>query len=145
MKVKDCMCNNVVWTTPETTVRDCAKLMCEQHIGSVPVCNPGQNIVGFVTDRDILLRAIACDKDINTTKLSDIMTTNVCCCGSDYDIGHATKIMSDNQIRRLPVVENNKIVGIVTLGDLAHKGNIDESTIGETFENICTCGKKNAE
>ena len=145
MKVKDCMCNNVVWTVPEATVRDCAKLMCNEHVGSIPVCNQNQNIVGFVTDRDILLRAIACDKDVNTTKVSDIMTTNVCCCDINNDINHAMQLMSENQIRRLPVTENNKIVGILTLGDLAQNTNIGTNEVATTFENICECSHKNAE
>lgn len=145
MKVKDCMCNNVIWLTPKTNVCDCAKLMCEQHVGSIPVCDNNQNIVGFVTDRDILLRAIACNKDINTTKLSDIMTTNVCCCDANNDVDQATKLMSENQIRRIPVVENNKIVGILSLGDLAQNQDISNQKVATTFENICNCGKKNAE
>lgn len=145
MKIKDCMCNNVIWSTPETTVRDCAKLMRDQHIGSVPVCNENRNIVGFVTDRDILLRAVACDKDLNSTKLSDIMTTKVCCCQSNNDIENATIIMSDNQVRRLPVVENDRIVGILTLKDLANNENISSNTVATTYENICECNHKNAE
>ena len=145
MKIKDCMCNNVIWSTPETTVRDCAKLMRDQHIGSVPVCNENRNIVGFVTDRDILLRAVACDKDLNSTKLSDIMTTKVCCCQSNNDIENATTIMSDNQVRRLPVVENDRIVGILTLKDLANNENISSNTVATTYENICECNHKNAE
>ena len=120
MKIKECMCNDVIWTTPETSVLDCVKLMKDEHIGGVPVCNENHNIVGFVTDRDILLRAVACNKNLSTTKLSDIMTTNVCCCQSNNDIENATTIMSDNHVRRLPVIENDKIVGILTLKDLVN-------------------------
>lgn len=145
MRVKDCMCNNVVWSTPDTTVRDCARIMGEQHIGSMPVCNQNQNVVGFVTDRDILLRAVACDKDLNNTKVSDIMTTNVCCCDVDHDIDEATDLMCQNQIRRLPVIENNKIVGIVTLGDLAMNDGITYGCVGRTYEHICNRNNKNAE
>lgn len=145
MKVKECMCNNVIWATPETTIKDCAKLMCEQHIGGMPICDTNQNVVGFVTDRDILLRAVACDKDLNSTKLSDIMTTGVCCCQSENNVEHATNLMSENQVRRIPVLENDKIVGILTLGDLAKNNYVNDSKVGVTFENICNCNKKNAE
>lgn len=145
MKIKDCMCNNVIWATPETTVIDCAKTMRDWHIGSMPVCNENKNIVGFVTDRDILLRAVACDKNLNTTKLSDIMTTKVCCCQSNNDVENATTIMSDNQVRRLPVIENDKIVGILTLKDLVNNENVSSSTVATTFENICECNHRNAE
>ena len=111
MKVKDCMCNSVVWLNPDSTVSQCARLMDEQHIGSVPVCDQNQNVVGFVTDRDILLRAIACNKDINNTKLSEIMSTDVCCCNPNTDVEKATELMSENQVRRIPVIDKNKIVG----------------------------------
>ena len=128
MKVKDCMCDSVVWLTPET-----------------PVCDKNQNVVGLVTDRDILLRTVACNKDIHTTKLSDIMTTNVCCCDANNDVNQATKLMSENQVRRIPVVDNNKIVGILTLGDLAKNEDIANQQVVNTFENICNCNHKNAE
>ena len=65
MKVKDCMCNQVTCVTPESTVKDCAKLMCNKHVGCIPVCDNNNNVVGLVTDRDIILRSIACDKDTN--------------------------------------------------------------------------------
>lgn len=143
MKVKDCMCNNVVWLTPDTTVSDCAKLMCEQHIGSVPVCDQNQTVVGFVTDRDILLRTVACNKDTNNTKLSEIMTTKVCCCDANNDIEQATKLMSENQIRRIPVIENNKIVGMLTLGDLSKNQEISNYKFASTYDDICGCNKKN--
>ena len=145
MKVKDCMCNNVVWLEPETSVCDCAKIMSEKHIGCMPVCDKNQNVVGFVTDRDIILRTVACNKDINTTKLSDIMSTNVCCCDVNSNVEQATKLMCDNQIRRIPVVENNKIVGILTLGDLAKNKDINNNEVAKTFENICDCNNKNAQ
>lgn len=145
MKVKDCMCNNVAWAKPETTIYDCVKLMCSNHIGSVPVCDNNKNVVGFVTDRDIVLRAIACNKDVNTTKVSDIMTTNVCCCDVNSSTEDATRLMSENQIRRIPITEHNKIVGILTLGDLVNTRNIGAIEIATTFENICNCNHKNAE
>ena len=62
---------------PNSTVTDCAKLMNQNHVGCIPVCDEGKNLVGLVTDRDITLRCIASNKDCNTTKVSDIMTCNV--------------------------------------------------------------------
>ena len=67
MKVKDCMCTEVCCVKPETTVHDVAKLMCQNHIGSIPVCDTNNCLCGIVTDRDIILRSIACDKDVKTT------------------------------------------------------------------------------
>lgn len=146
MKVKDCMCYEVACLTPNNTVADCAKLMCNKHVGCIPICDNNKTIVGLVTDRDIILRTIACDKDIKNTPISDIMTCKVSCCGPEEDVNEAEKKMSNEQIRRLPVVdENNKIIGIVTLGDLCANQNIDTEGVCVTLENICGSNNKNAE
>ena len=145
MKVKDCMCSDVKFVTPDTTLCDCAKLMCNSHIGCVPVCDDSKNVVGVVTDRDVILRAVACDKDDKNTAVSDIMTCNVYCLDGNSDIQEAEKLMSENAVRRLPVVENNKIIGILTIGDLAKNDNVNPEGICNTLENICNCKSKNAE
>lgn len=145
MKVKDCMCNDVCCVTPQNTIKDCATAMCNRHVGCIPVCDNSQNIVGLVTDRDIILRAIACDKDVNNTPVSEIMTCKVCCCNPEAEIAEAEKLMSENQVKRIPVVENNKIVGIITLGDLATNQSVDNKGVDETLNHICECNKKNAE
>lgn len=146
MKVKDCMCENVTYINPNSTISDCAKLMCDKHIGCIPVCNNEQKVIGLVTDRDLILRCVACGKNTNTTPVSEIMTSNVCYCNQNEEIDNAQKIMSENQIRRLPIVDdNNKIIGIITLGDLCKYENIDTKDVGKTIENICKCNNKNAE
>ena len=78
MKVKDCMCDNVCCVKPETKITDVAKLMSENHIGCIPVCDSNNCICGILTDRDILLRTVACNKDCSQTTASDIMSTDVC-------------------------------------------------------------------
>ena len=146
MKVKDCMCYEVAYLTPESTVEDCATLMCNKHVGCIPVCDTNKKIVGLVTDRDIILRSIACDKDIKTTPISDIMTCNVYSWGVEEEINEVEEKMSKEQIRRLPVVdENNQIIGIVTLGNLCANQNVNTNGIGQTLENICKYNDKNAE
>lgn len=146
MKVKDCMCSQIVYLKPENTVEDCAKLMCSKHIGCVPICDNNNVIVGLVTDRDVILRGIACDKDIKSTPLSDIMTCNICSCSPEDEIDEAEKKMSKEQIRRLPVIdENNKIIGIITLGDLCKNENVNTQDVSKTLENICKYNEKNAE
>lgn len=146
MKVKDCMCNEVCYVTPNNTVCDCAKLMCNNHVGCIPVCDETKNIVGLITDRDVILRTVACEKDATKTPVSEIMTSKVCCCTSDVDIKEAEDLMCKYQIRRLPVVDdNNKIVGIITLGDLAKNNNVNNESVSNTLENICKCNDKNAE
>lgn len=146
MKVKDCMCDSVAYINSNSTICDCAKLMSDKHVGCVPVCNKDENVVGLVTDRDVILRCIACGKDVNTTPVSEIMTSKVCCCNENDELNNAEKLMSENQIRRLPVVDdNNKIIGILTLGDLCKHENIQTQNVGQTIENICKCNNKNAE
>jgi len=143
MKVKDCMCNDIKYVSPESTIKDCAKLMSTNHIGCIPVCDTNKKVVGLVTDRDIILRSIACDKDVTNTPVSDIMTCGVCCCECDVEITEAEKLMSQNQIRRLPVVDkDNNIVGMLSLGDLAKNQNCNTE---DTLENICCTNTKNAE
>lgn len=143
MKAKDCMCNSVVWLNPDSSVSECARLMGEQHVGSIPVCDQNQNVVGLVTDRDILLRAVAANKDINNTKLSEIMTTKVCCCEANNDIEQVTKLMAENQVRRIPVIDKNKIVGMLTLTDLSRSEEVSDFKFATTYDNICNYNRKN--
>ena len=147
MKVKDCMCTNLYCCAPEMTVTEAAKLMNTHHIGCLPVCDNNQNVVGLITDRDIALRCVACDKDEKTTPVSEIMTSSVCCCNENTELSEATRMMSDLQIRRIPVIEDNKIVGMLTIGDLAKNQNITSEHVGNTFEQICrfSHNSKNAE
>ena len=110
MQVKDCMSKNICYCNTEDLVASAAKLMCENHIGCIPVCDQNKYVVGILTDRDIILRSIACDKDVKQTPVTEIMTTNVCCCNTDTSLQEAAKLMQDMQVRRLPVLENNQIV-----------------------------------
>ena len=137
MRVKDCMCYNVVQATPDTTVTDVAKLMDENKVGCIPICRENR-IIGFVTDRDIITRGVACNKDCNTTKISDIMNVSVIKITPDTELDDAIKVMAKNQIRRLPVIEDNKIIGLLTLGDLAQNVDVDPEEIGHTLECICS-------
>ena len=136
MRVKDCMCHNVVQATPDATVTDVAKLMDENKVGCIPICKE-ERVIGFVTDRDIITKGIACNKDCNTTKIADIMNINVVKTTADTELKDAIEIMRKNQIRRLPVIENNKIIGLLTLGDLAQNSEVCSEELGHTFECIC--------
>ncbi len=141
MKVQDCMCNDVCCVKPDTNVYEVAKLMNQNHIGCVPVCNENNTLCGIVTDRDILLRSVVCDKDIKNTPVSEIMTCDVCSCNENDDVENAQFKMSQNQIRRLPVCDqNNQVIGILTLGNLAQNNNeIGKQEVCTTIGNICNC------
>lgn len=141
MKIKDCMSQNVCCVKPETKVTEIVKLMKDNHIGCVPVCDDNNCICGILTDRDILLRTVAYNKDINTTKASDIMTTNICTCKQDEDISNAENKMSVYQVRRLPICDDkNCVVGIVTLANLAENDmKLGKENVCDTLNNICDC------
>jgi len=147
MKVKDCMSNKISYVSPEATASDVAKLMMDEHIGCVPVCDADKKIVGLVTDRDLILRTIACNKDANQTPISEIMTTEVYDVAPDSEVSEAKRIMTEWQIKRVPVVKDDTIIGIITVGDLANSTDFDTNEVGGTVEGICKCGAnaKNAE
>lgn len=142
MKVKECMVKQTVCIKPETNIYEVAKLMDENHVGCLPICDNNGDVAGIVTDRDIVLRGIACCKDIKTTPISDIMTTKVVKTSPDTDLEDVADLMIKNQIRRLPVIDGNQIVGMITLGDFAKEKCMCNEKIGETFEGICCCDKK---
>lgn len=141
MKVKECMCNNVCCVKPETNIKEVAKLMCDNHIGCIPVCDNNDCVCGIVTDRDVLLRCVACNKDTNQTPVSDIMSCDVCTCKENDEMTNAQTIMGQNQVRRLPVCNSkNKIVGILTIGDLAQNDRqLGKQEVCTTIKNICNC------
>lgn len=118
MKVKEIMTKDVAYIKPDTTVTEAAKLMQQYNVGSIPVCDR-TGVVGMVTDRDIVVRNVITGIDPQSTPVSNIMTTKVATVTSDTDVNQLGDIMSKNQIRRIPVVDNNTLVGIVALGDLA--------------------------
>jgi CBS domain-containing protein len=122
MKVKNCMHNGAQWVSPETPVKAVANAMLEQDIGAVPV---GENdrLIGMITDRDIVLRAVANGQDVSALKARDVMTKGVIWCRDSDDITHAANLMQSKKVRRLPVIDKNKrMVGILSLGDLSHAG-----------------------
>lgn len=149
MKVKDCMCDEVCFVKPNTKVNQVAKLMSQNHVGAIPVCDDNNVICGIVTDRDIVLRSIACDKDVKNIPVSDIMTCNVCTCMEDDEMNIAENKMSNYQVRRLPVCDcNNKVIGILTLGDLAQNDmQLGKQNVCNTISDICNCNiqAKNAD
>ena len=140
MKVQDCMCKDIYCVKPETKIGEAAKLMSQNHVGCLPVCYNNNSICGIVTDRDLVLRCIACDKDVNKTPISDIMTCNVITCKKTDDIVNAESKMGQKQVRRLPVCDdNNRVVGMLTLGDLVNNDDESEEDLWSTLEDICDC------
>lgn len=134
MKVKDIMTTNVTCVNPSTSVIETARLMQQHNIGSIPVCD-NNGIVGIVTDRDIVIRNIAQGKDPNSTIVKDVMTSAITTVSPEMEVDDISRKMASSQIRRLPVVDNNKVVGIVALGDVATQAKYD-AEIADTLLEI---------
>ncbi len=119
MTVRQIMSSNVIYLTPEENSIRAAKLFERHNLGMLPVCTKEGKLRGVVTDRDLTLRCIAFGNAPEETPLRDIMTRGIITVSPDDTVGMAAKLMTEEKIRRLPVVENEKIVGILSLSDLA--------------------------
>jgi CBS domain-containing protein len=134
MKVKDVMHRGVAWVEPETPIAEIARKMLDEDIGSVPV---GENdrLVGMVTDRDIVTRGLARVKNCLDLVAKDVMSKPIVYARADEDLDDALHIMVKNQIRRLPVIDENKrLVGILSLGDISGKAGRDLA--GEVMRSV---------
>ncbi|MCZ0703987.1 CBS domain-containing protein [Natronobacillus azotifigens] len=118
----------------DDTLIDVAKQMRTHDIGSIPVCQQDQHLVGMITDRDLAVRGYGMDKP-GTTKVKEVMTDHLVSAEPSMSVQEASELMAEHQIRRLPIVQNNKLVGIVALGDLALE---DQSNLaaGHALEEI---------
>jgi CBS domain-containing protein len=135
MKVRDLMTTNVTAANINSSVTEIAKNMKDLNVGAIPVCDNSNNVVGIVTDRDIVLRNVA--DGGNKTKAQDVMSGHVVSVAPDTHAHEAARIMAENQIRRLPVVENGKLVGILSIGDFATQ-DIYVNEAGEALSSIST-------
>jgi len=124
MKVKDIMTKDVAYINPMANLTEAAQLMQKHNVGSIPVCDQ-TGVIGIVTDRDIVVRNIAHGNNPQNTPVKDVMTSSVTSVTPDMDINDVSTLMSKHQVRRLPVVENNMLVGIVAIGDLATSNRFD--------------------
>jgi CBS domain-containing protein len=133
MQIRDVMTPDPATLSPADTIQSAARLMRDQDTGAVPVVENGR-VIGMVTDRDIVVRAVA-DGDQSSRPVSDILTNNLVSVTPDTSTGDAAELMSENQVRRLPVIENGMLVGIVSLGDIAVKEGKDKRS-GDTLQSI---------
>lgn len=120
MQIREIMTTRIISVKPETTIKDAAALMSHDNIGSVPVVD-GEAVRGMLTDRDIVLRCVAQSRDINNTKVSDVCSNGAVTVRPDQNVNEAMNIMSTEQVRRLPVVENGKIIGMLSFADVARQ------------------------
>ena len=118
MQVQEIMTRGVEVIDPNTTIRDAARKMRADNIGALPV---GENdrLIGMVTDRDIVVRAVAENRPAGNTAVREVMSERIYYCFEDDDVGDAAETMAEHQVRRLPVLNRDKrLVGVVALADL---------------------------
>lgn len=121
MKIRDVMTQNVIRVAPEESVEVAARTLARHNIGILPVCDHRGKVCGLVTDRDLVTRCMAASRLPANTPVGDVMTTQVAAANPDMEVGVAAHMMGRLQVRRLPVVENGRLCGMVSLGDLARR------------------------
>ena len=124
MKLKDLMSSQPVQISPEESVAVAARTLARCNIGSLPVCSQDGVLKGLVTDRDLVIRCMASGKQPSQTKVKTVMTGQVLSVSPDMDAAAAAQLMGSKQIRRLPVVEKGKLCGMISLGDIARREEI---------------------
>jgi len=128
--IQDVMTRDVQSISPQETIQRAAQMMDELNVGSIPVLD-GQKLVGMITDRDITVRATAAGQAPGSTRVGDVMSTDVRTCSPNQTVDEVLGKMGDVQIRRVPVVDeqSQEVVGIVSMGDMAtkHSAGVDRA------------------
>ncbi|MEH7251988.1 CBS domain-containing protein [Neobacillus niacini] len=138
MNVAEVMTADVDYCSPESTFKEVALKMKELDVGVIPICD-NENLVGIVTDRDLVIEGLANDLSAEST-ISVLVTNDVVKGSKEMSVEEAVKVMSQHQIRRLPIVEEDKLVGIVSLGDLA-VNNQSSDEAGQALKDISNPAK----
>jgi len=133
MKVREIMTADIKKATPDNTLTDIAAMMRDEDVGALPVVQDGE-LRGIVTDRDIVVRAIADGKEPSTTTVQEVLSKDLESVEPDDDVEKAADLMASHQIRRLPVIQGGKLIGMVTLGDIAVKH--EEGTASHALEGV---------
>jgi CBS domain-containing protein len=118
MSIKFLMTKEVTSLPRDATVLDAAKFMTDMNVGSVVVVEDGNKPVGILTDRDIMTKATALEKDPRALRVRDIMISPVVTVSADKDIEDVTNLMNTHKVRRFPVVENGRLIGVIALDDI---------------------------
>ena len=135
MELREIMTRDVEVVSGDASLKEAAVKMKNLDVGAIPVCD-GDQLRGMLSDRDITIRATAAGRDPTKTKVAEIMSTDIAYCLEDQEVDEAASLMEVRQIRRLPVLNQDKrLVGIISLGDIAvHTG--DRDLAGETLQEI---------
>jgi|1186.fasta_scaffold50513_2 CBS domain-containing protein len=134
-KIAEVMTQRPRAVTPQTTVKEAARLMEEEDVGSLPVVDEGTRLIGIVTDRDVAVRVVARGLDSESTVVGDVASRDVIALSPDHELDDALKLMAREQVRRVPiVVGEGELIGMLAQADIAQTGK--EKTAGEVLEAI---------
>ncbi|MBM6998225.1 CBS domain-containing protein [Paenibacillus sp. DXFW5] len=133
-KVSEIMTDDIVTVTPQDNVYEVAVKMKENDTGFIPVVEGGDKLIGVITDRDLVIRGIA-EKRPGSTAVDEVMTKGIKTASRDMSVDEAAELMAQQQIRRLPVCEGDRLIGIVSIGDMAVR-NIFADNAGEALSEI---------
>jgi CBS domain-containing protein len=134
-KIAEVMTQRPRAVTEQTTVREAARLMEEEDVGSLPVVDQEARLIGIVTDRDVAVRVVARGLDSDTTVVGDVASRDIVALTPDHDLDEALRVMAREQVRRVPiVVRENELVGMLAQADVAHAAK--DKTTGEVVEAI---------
>jgi CBS domain-containing protein len=132
-QIREVMTSNPTACEPSTGLVDVARKMRDEDTGAIPIVEGGR-LVGMITDRDIVIRAIAEGRDPQSTTVGELASKNVVAVEPDDDLERALELMGERQVRRLPVVEDDRLVGIVAQADIARHGS--DTKTGQVVEEI---------
>jgi predicted transcriptional regulator len=132
-QIKDLMTENPSTCEPGAPVAEVAKVMAREDVGPIPVVEGGR-LVGLVTDRDLVVRVLAEGRDPETTTVGEIASSDIVTVSPDSSLDEALQVLARNQVRRVPVVDGDRLVGILAQADIARHA--DEVQTGEVVEEI---------
>jgi CBS domain-containing protein len=147
MKVQDIMTKNPATVTPDTPLRDAARLMKDEDVGVIPVVEStgSKRLVGLVTDRDIAVRVVAEGRDASQSRVQDAMSANLKTCKASDDVNDVMDVMAREQVRRIPIVdERGALVGIVSQADIVREAKSDKKS-ERTVEQISEPGGRHSQ
>jgi CBS domain-containing protein len=132
-QVREVMTSNPTSCSVDASVADAAKAMAKEDVGPIPVVE-GDRLVGIITDRDIVVRVVAESRDPSATTVGEVVSSDLATVSPDEDLDRALQLLAERQVRRLPVVEGETLVGVVAQADIARRG--DDRTTGEVVEQV---------
>jgi len=134
LKAQEIMTTEVVSVDKKASIRDAAMKMAESDVGSV-IVNDNKSLVGIITDRDITIRGVAENTDLNNVTCEKVMSKNVVTANSNTDMEDVIDLMSEHQIKRVPIVENENVIGMISLRDISQTIEWDDEA-GEVLNDI---------